>query len=88
MMSANSPGLIRARSLTPIRSALTSVAARIASIGAIPRSTSAHSSLALSPWGIAGALVPHAIRSPALIARRRLAFACGKTSSAFARSAG
>ena len=67
-MSASSPGSRRPRSSTSMSSADTVVAARIACSGVMPRSTSAISSLALRPCGIAGASVPHATFTPRSIA--------------------
>ena len=64
-------------------SAATTVAARIACMGVMPRATSAPSSLAFWPCGIAGASVPHAMRTPAAIALGSIAFARGKTSFRF-----
>ena len=46
-------------------SAAVTVAARSTASGLIPRLTSATSSLAFRPCGIAGASVPTAIRTPA-----------------------
>ena len=69
MMSARYPGASRpSSSSASISSALVIVAARSACIGVMPRSTSAQSSLAFCPCGIAGASVPQAIRTPAAIA--------------------
>jgi len=65
-------------------SALLIVAACNACIGVMPRSTIAHSSFALSPWGIAGASVPHAIFTPAAIALPSIRRARGNTSAALA----
>ena len=79
---------MRPRSSTSIRSADTVVAARIACNGVIPRSTSASSSLALRPCGMAGASVPHATRTPSSMALLIVALARGKTSAAFAWSSG
>ena len=64
------------------------VAARNACIGDMPRSTSATSSLAFWPCGIAGASVPHAIFTPAAMALGNIAWACGKISAAFFCSSG
>ena len=64
MTSASSPASSRPRSSTSMSSAATVVAARMAWSGVMPRSTSAISSLALRPWGMAGASVPQAIFAP------------------------
>ena len=60
----------------------------MASTGRMPRSTSAHSSFAFWPCGIAGASVPVAIFAPASIRRAIVFFAIGKTSAALACSSG
>jgi len=59
-------------------SAATTVAARIACIGVMPRSTSATTSLAFWPCGIAGASLPQAMRTPAAIALAALPWRAGR----------
>ena len=71
-----------------MRSAETMVAAWIAWSGLIPRSTRAMSSLALRPWGIAGASVPQATRTPFAMALLIVARDRGNTSAALACSSG
>jgi hypothetical protein len=65
MMSASSPSASRPRSVTSKSSAAVTVAARSTTSGVIPRLTSATSSLAFLPCGMAGASVPTAMRTPA-----------------------